>query len=425
MRHLLILCLLSACGTAPDGEDATDGEGTPSERAGLYELAISVTPFGGLLVRFQAEIEAEVGDEGEVLTRFSLRAADGDTVSDVLARDRNIAVGEDGTFSVSLDSFTLPGDFAPLGSDIDLYATLDARFTDDGFCGDASGEIESFGVDLGASTVGARRWEDRDDGALVASCDGPPPELPRIEDCPALAAGRNDLFPSGGLDRSFELVLPPEDAVGPHPVLFAWHGFGGDAASFLSPGLEDAAASQGMILIVPEGLDRGGVPGFDVVSPPATNTDLALFDDVLTCVSEQFDVDPERVHTTGMSNGGLMSGYLLATRAERLASVAPLSGGITVDATPAAFPPTLLVWGGPTDEAYDQDFHALAGDAITTLRAADTFVVACEHTDGHALSSGWWAWVVDFLAAHPRDAPAPAWAGGLPESVPDWCVIAP
>ena len=56
-----------------------------------------------------------------------------------------------------------------------------------------------------------------------------------------------------------------------------------------------------------------------------------------------FAVDADRVHSTGMSNGGLMTGKLLAQRADVLASATPFSGGVLGDWPDDVTPPPTLV----------------------------------------------------------------------------------
>jgi poly(3-hydroxybutyrate) depolymerase len=80
--------------------------------------------------------------------------------------------------------------------------------------------------------------------------------------------------------------------------------------------------------------------------------DLALFDDLLSCLSEQFQADTTRVYTTGFSAGALWTSYLVVNRAEYLTAAVILSGGVGMFfqyQTPAYRLPVLLAWGGPRD----------------------------------------------------------------------------
>lgn len=404
----------------------TEMEARPSPLTGDYQLLVAVESFGGLLLNLQLEIEAERSSGGETLTQVDLRAANAQGESDVLASVSDVTLGEGGTFELPFGAWTLPGPYAPLGADIDVDVTLEGQFNappaPPGMCGIVRGDIVTFDISFGDSTFGGAPV---DAPPPPPSCAGPPQEIPRIETCPPLVDGANEDFPSAGLERSFLVHVPDTyDAATPAPLVFSFHGFGGNAAGFLSQEMRDAADAMGAILIVPDGGDRGGTPGFDVVAPPVGNTDLVLFDDLVTCASEQWNIDADRIHSTGMSNGGLMTGYLMSHRDEVLASVAPLSGGISGPYASEDAIPVLATWGGEDDFAFEQDFHQLSRDMVDASRANGQFVIACDHGMGHTYDDGWWSWVFEFLADHPGTLAEEPYTE-VPASFPDWCTIAP
>lgn len=393
--------------------------------SGLWLLNLSVVPLGGLAVPFQVEITGDAGVIDTLVIRgVSLTGA----VSPDLVSVGPYALDEYGSFALSVDEIVIPAAYTITGSEVTVQLELLANVAADGsFCGTVDGMITSMTLPLTGSTFGTKVWDGDLAGPL--SCDPPDTTgVPRIVDCPEVVAGWNADFPSGGDLRGFEVVLPAQyDAGTAWPVVFAFHGYGGlpsemlDGASQLRP----YADERGVILVAPEGLETGGYTVWDVFGGEATNKDLAYFDDLLTCVSESFSVDPERVHATGMSFGGLMTGALLAHRSQVLASAAPLSGGIltTFAAQGSGGPPTLVVWGGDEDFAVEQDFNVLAESMIDTLLGNEQFVVTCNHGLGHELSSDFWPWVMDFLGDHPRGVDPEPYEAGLPPSFPGYCVI--
>jgi polyhydroxybutyrate depolymerase len=56
--------------------------------------------------------------------------------------------------------------------------------------------------------------------------------------------------------------------------------------------------------------------------------DVAFFDAMLAAVAKDYPIDEKRVYAMGISNGGMFSHYLAAHRADKLAAIAPVVGGI-------------------------------------------------------------------------------------------------
>ncbi len=410
-----------------DGTDGTDGVAIADMPNGTYLVQFSLAPVGGLQVPLQAEAQSLEGPDGERVITLDVKATNeaGD-LSDVLY-SVTAPLADDGSWTTEETAFVLPGAFAPTGSDVEVSVTMAADSSSaDGFCGTLTGAIVTFDMDLAGSTFGAVPWEARADGG-AASCDAGGGGFDPIEACPSVSAGVNTGFGSAELERSFELVVPTQyDDGRPWPVIFVFHGLGGTIGDLLdgASNLRPFADERGALLVVPQGADFGGSPGWDAANPPPRNRDIQLFDDLLTCLGDQYVVDPERVYATGMSNGGLMTGALIAHRSEVIAAAAPMSGGVITDwSTEAAKLPTLITWGGEDDEAYDQDFHALSLDLIAESDARGGFYAACNHGLGHELREEFWPWTLEFLLAHPRGREGSPFAGGLPDLFPDYCSV--
>jgi predicted esterase len=409
------------------GEVITDGTGYPD---GDYILGFSIAAVSGVQVAFQAQVDSVLVDGQPAFASFAMRGSDGvDAVSDVLVEIQDVPIDpETGAFTVELPLFTLPAEYAPTGSAVDIQATLSGTATgEDAFCGDVSGEVVTFELDLAGSTFGARPWDQRGEG-LPLECGASDGPLPRLEaaDCPAITEGVNSGFSSGGESRSFELILPDGyDPSASYPLVFVYHGFGGTAEDMVNYfGFGDAASSAGVIGLAPQGLSPTGTTAFDVFNHADINVDITLFDDLVTCVSSQYSVDPDRIHSTGMSNGGLMTGALVAQRSDVLASAAPFSGGFLSDFSDVWQPdPLLVTWGGEIDLAYDVDFHDLALEMMELADANGSFVVACNHNTGHELDGDWWSWSLKFLVEHPGDLSTEPYESGLPEGFPEWCTV--
>ena len=130
----------------------------------------------------------------------------------------------------------------------------------------------------------------------------------------------------GSLTRGYVLSVPktytPETA---WPLIFAWHGMGGNgnlARQYF--GLE-AATQGGAILVYPDGLpvNDAGSAGWDLTG---TGMDMAFFDALLDFVSDAYCVDRNRVFATGHSYGGMMTNALGCYRGDVLRAIAPVAG---------------------------------------------------------------------------------------------------
>ena len=167
-----------------------------------------------------------------------------------------------------------------------------------------------------------------------------------------------------------------------------------------------------------------GTAVFDPIGDPAYNHDIVFFDDLLTCISEQYSIDASRIHVTGMSLGGLFTGTLITTRSDVIASAAPFSGGIwrnKVDGSVAI--PALVSWGGPEDTAQGQDFNALGQEMADILVEDGHPVFTCNHMQGHEFENDFWTWTFRFFTDHSQGVTTP-YTAGLPSEFPSYCEVA-
>jgi len=413
--------------------DDTGGVPEPEELPildGLYSTGFAVGAVAGLVVGLQLDVSMSV-DEDDVRTidSISMRAAnpEGD-VSEPMSSAEAIPVGADGSLVVDWGSFTLPAAFSPTGGAVDLEAAMVGSILSESMlCGEVTGSITSFSMDLEGSTFGTVKWEDRILGTPSACEEVLLEDTPRIVDCPVMPEGRTSDFPSADQEREFELVLPDGyDGSTPAPIVFTYHGLGGSIEGMLdSENLLDEANRTGHIIIAPQAMDRGGQAAWDPIGAPRINQDVVLFDVLLTCVSEQYAIDPQRVHVTGMSLGGIFSGTLVTTRSDVLASAAPFSGGLMNPKVDGWEPiPTVVSWGGEDDISNGQDFNALAATMMDSLSEDGHFTVGCDHGLGHSLAAEMWPYAFRFFLDHPKGVdPLPYTSTALPSEFPDYCFI--
>lgn len=243
--------------------------------------------------------------------------------------------------------------------------------------------------------------------------------------CPDLSAEQVTDFLSAGEARTFYLDLPP-DPVG-KPVLFLWHWLGGNATQARRAfDWTELAQTEDVILVTPESCCSTFEWQFTFPSDE-TNLDLAFFDDVLSCLYQQYNVDLDRVWSTGMSAGGLWTTYLTVHRSQYLAATAPFSGGtdpIVAYTPPEDAIPVMVSWGGEADVLNIIDFNELNQTFVSELLADGHFVVSCDHGEGHTIPNGGPEAALEFLLDHPKGLSPEPYADGLPEDYPSYCALA-
>jgi len=284
---------------------------------------------------------------------------------------------------------------------------------------------------------------------LVAIEDAPPPQDMATEDlvsvqdsaappvepaalpiysagtCPELSAG-NQGFTSGSSQRTVHVTLPDEPQGA--PVVFLFHGLGDQAqniAYFL--GAAQAASGQGAIVVALQ----GGVNqfGWDFGSPSPMPGDLVFFDDVLSCLDVQFEIDTSRIYASGFSAGALWTSYLILNRSQYLAAAVTFSGG-TGSVTGLGYKapeyptPAVISWGGTAD-VYGGflNFESTSKALSDGLQADGHFVVECNHGLGHTVPMDAVNWLYPFLFSHSFGVSESPYAGGLDGTFPAYCQI--
>lgn len=147
----------------------------------------------------------------------------------------------------------------------------------------------------------------------------------------------------GGRTRTYRVRLPANYSGQPTPLVFALHGgFGsGEQIETNQAGLDPIADREGFALIYPDGIPRDETATGPIAQArtwnggtccgPATDQNV---DDVgfLTAVLDEVEaaacIDQDRVFSTGMSNGAIMSYRLACERADRIAAIAPVAGSM-------------------------------------------------------------------------------------------------
>lgn len=237
---------------------------------------------------------------------------------------------------------------------------------------------------------------------------------------PALRDDRQRVTVAGE-ERTYIVDAPASEPGDPRPVVLAFHGFQGSAASQRSgTGMAALVEREHVIVVHPEGHD--GVRllettghGWDLAA--GDTRDVAFVGALLDRLEGDRCVDRRRVYATGMSNGAFVASLLGCRLADRIAAIAPVAGGMALPACVPARPVAVLMMYGRADQVVppemmragrdwwagvDRCGPAHERDGCTTYEGCAAEVVACEGPQAHR----WPADTVErawrFFAAHPR-----------------------
>jgi polyhydroxybutyrate depolymerase len=181
-----------------------------------------------------------------------------------------------------------------------------------------------------------------------------------LEPCPTTAtleAGDSEhSLTVGGNTYPFNVHAPPAyDGVTRLPVVFDFHGLGGDEDQmrFIS-GWASAGDAEGFITVFPGGVDGAWNAGGCCSD---TLTDVDFVRQAISYLNQQGCIDTKRIYASGCSNGGAMSFRLACEAADVIAAVAPVdfdcvAGGFGCQCEPVR-PITEIQFRGTDDALVD------------------------------------------------------------------------
>lgn len=133
-----------------------------------------------------------------------------------------------------------------------------------------------------------------------------------------------------GVKREALLYLPPPAKETPAPLVFGFHGHGGNMNNSAKMYHLHALWPEA-IVVYPQGLNtpgrltdpEGKKPGWQGTIGDQGDRDLKFFDAMLTSLRAELKVDDRRIYSTGHSNGGGFTYLLWAARGDQFAAFAP------------------------------------------------------------------------------------------------------
>ena len=147
-------------------------------------------------------------------------------------------------------------------------------------------------------------------------------------------------FNHGNLLRYYYIHLPHPEAQGASSVLFNLHGYGSNALAQMQYGDFRSLANtkeNNFILIHPQGAplntaltsseSHWNSGGWTIGS---TVDDVDFINTIIRFISQKYNINQDRIYSTGMSNGGFMSYHLACNLSSKIAAVASVTGSMSV-----------------------------------------------------------------------------------------------
>lgn len=147
----------------------------------------------------------------------------------------------------------------------------------------------------------------------------------------------NGNFSFDGVNRSYIVYLPQSYTQGQElPLVLALHGLTQTGAGIMEfSGFNDVADTGNFIVVYPDGIANAWNVGF---AGGSTSDDVGFLSALIDVLHTQYNIDLNRVYSTGFSNGGFMSYRLACELGDRIAAIAPVSGTMTAASLVACSP---------------------------------------------------------------------------------------
>jgi pimeloyl-ACP methyl ester carboxylesterase len=248
--------------------------------------------------------------------------------------------------------------------------------------------------------------------------------------CPDFKTGKVTFSPAGIPPRDVLIWASGTPAAQPGPLVYFWHGAGGDPseASYAlgSKAMSEIQAQGGIVVAPYHDLKSSTLPWYLCLGGTQEN-DLLVADEVLACAIEKRGVDLRRIHTVGFSAGAMHTEQFAARRSGYLASLVAYSGaqlGTPPIQDEKNLYPAMLLYGGPDDQVI-VSFDSATHQYHQWLTDNGHFSFICNHGKGHTVPSDARDSAWQFLQDHPYGARPEPYQAALPAGFPSYCALDP
>jgi predicted esterase len=275
------------------------------------------------------------------------------------------------------------------------------------------------------------------DAGSTAPAKAPEPDprylVPATGPCPEFRDGYATFMPDG-VERSVLLFMSNVASDKHGPLIFSWHSTlpGPETSTtWLGTDVIDAIRAQGGVVAAPSTRDPSTTRPWDNTAlGPSGDNDERLMDEIVACAIDKVGIDVRRIHSIGMSAGGLKTAQVSLRRSGYIASVVVYSGGLAPDENPPDQDPNnklaaMILYGGVTDiSPVDATPYTQASTKYRDLiRSRGGFAFMCNHNGGHSVpqDSQQSAW--QFMQDHPYGTVPSPYAAGLPSGFLGYCSL--
>ncbi len=196
-----------------------------------------------------------------------------------------------------------------------------------------------------------------------------------------------------GETREYKIYIPANyDGVTPFPLMFNFHGGGGniDEQIYIAD-MRTIADSAGFLLVYPQALPDPNDGGTHLWThkPPTTVDDIFFVEAMINEIAGEYTIDQDRVYACGYSNGGEFTFELACRLSDHIAAIGVVARSMYIETYNNCSPthPTAvmtihgtedfyegIVWGGETyyvslDDANDYwvNFNNITSEATSIL----------------------------------------------------------
>lgn len=137
---------------------------------------------------------------------------------------------------------------------------------------------------------------------------------------------------TGGVYRSYRLYIPAiYTGTTARPLIINMHGYTSNAIQQqLYSHFEPIADTANFLMVYPNGTYSGTSRFWNAgISPLAVN-DISFLSNLIDSLKAHYNIDLNRIYSTGMSNGGFMSHTLACELSNRIAAIASVTGSIFI-----------------------------------------------------------------------------------------------
>ena len=205
------------------------------------------------------------------------------------------------------------------------------------------------------------------------------------------------LIAPDGFLRKYIIHLPPSYSknIAPLPVVLAFHGGESNAETMRTQtGFNEKADKEGFIVVYPSGIYvDGGKPWGEtdwnvgtccgyIPDTYSDNDDIGFIRMLIDKLSKDFNVDQGRIYATGFSIGAIFTHRLGCELSDKIAAIAPVSGGSTGENCNPERPMPAIEFHGPklikAIMSMDDDFTLKFVDGSSIFIPAWARLNACQ-----------------------------------------------